>query len=171
MRQVNSSVGKGEMETTYFLTGKIFRRLKRLGYLMKCYHCGKSVNLGDKGVTYNTRRFREIFHEPCWEQFLERTKGSRQITRTLLLAPPAYQPSPVPHIILKKGIYSTNPGEVLCPRLQEGFECSKHHHGGHNEFKPKRPRLLVNHHVVQGLQLWECLGCESFLLRVEKPHI
>ena len=72
------------------------------------------------------------------------------------------------HIRLVKGIYVVNPHiAVLCPVLATTGSCKKKEDG--RKRSPRaRPKLLLKHHSVPGLELWMCLGCQKdFLLRVE----
>ena len=67
---------------------------------------------------------------------------------------------------LKEGVVKVNPHfRVLCPRLAEGKPCRK---GITLENKnPYRPKLLLKNHANSDLQLWNCEGCQNFLLRVK----
>ena len=65
-----------------------------------------------------------------------------------------YRPQKAESIRLVHGRYSANPGEVLCPYYRR--RC-KH-----------LPTLLLKHHSKPGLALWQCKGCTSFLIRIQK---
>ena len=75
-------------------------------------------------------------------------------------------PEKAEHIRLVKGIYKNNPHvRVLCPQLVVSGLCKKK--GGKGKGIPHaRPKLLLQHHYVPNLQLWQC-KCKDFLLRVE----
>jgi len=74
-------------------------------------------------------------------------------------------PEKTTHIRLVKGVYSDNPGEVLCPALIESF-CMKRGKGRRGG-KVTRPKFLIRNFNNSTLELWQCKGCSNFLLRVE----
>lgn len=148
------------------LTGPLYRYFKKNGYMFFCPRCTEPITLGDTIVPNRNRRNKRIFHKQCWERHCAEPSGDR---RRLLPIPLGYKSqSAAPHITLKRGVYSVNPGEVLCPKLAEGLECSKHTHESDSEFKLKRPKLLLQHYGVESLSLWACEGCEKFWLRVQR---
>jgi len=152
---------------TYLLTPSVYKRLKKLGFLLVCYGCGEALLMGQTVVSSRGGgiRVKKLYHKSCWEN-RESNAPTMARNRRLLAIPLGYQPkTATSHIVLKMGMYSPNPHRVLCPSLQNGGSCKKRDR--HHEFL--RPELLLKHHADPNLQLWECRGCSHFLIRVEKP--
>lgn len=146
---------------SYLITGKMHRFLKKRGYTFTCARCHERIGFGDFAVTNLSKRLKYIFHKNCWGDLSKEFSSKSSLRRISMV-----QPNPKAHIALKPGVYSVNPHpQVLCPQLQSGRSCRKL--DKHHEFL--RPQLFLAHHIVEGLSLWRCEGCPSFLLRVQKP--
>ena len=151
--------------TEYLLTGFVKKRLESLGFILRCYRCGEPITLGDRVVSSGNKRVKKLLHKSCWEN-----QSAKDVERPTL----TWNRQPIPiwgkpkqpayHIRLVKGVFSSNPGEVLCPTLSRYGKCNKHD----RNFKVHRPKLLVKHHSNPSLELWECKGCRDFLLRVDR---
>jgi len=62
-----------------------------------------------------------------------------------------------PSCRLIKGTYSANPGHAL--------RCHPH-------CRLDRPRLLIKHHAVEGLELWHCPGCcRQTLIKIDRRNV
>lgn len=159
-KTINSLNETAKSKPCLLLTGDLYRYFKKKGYTFVCPWCVEPITLGDMVVPC---RGRGIFHKPCWDGYCAQASGARR----QLPIPLGYKPkSPTPYIILRKGECVSNPHfMVLCPKLLAGHPCKKY--DKHHEFR--RPELLLKHHADPNLQLWKCVGCPGFLLRVQIP--
>lgn len=153
--------------TEYLLTPSVKKRLETLGFILRCYRCGDPLRLGDTVVSSGSKKVKKLLHKHCWvnqsaeEAVSPKLVSSRNRQSIPIWGKPKIKPQ---HIRLVKGVFSNNPGEVLCPTLIRNGSCRR----CDRDFKLKRPKLLLKHHSNPNLELWMCAGCEDFLLRVER---
>ena len=151
--------------TEYLLTGFVKKRLESLGFILSCYRCGEPFLLGDRVVSSGRKKVKKLLHKQCWEN--QSAKDVEQPTFTM-----NRQSLPIwnkrkqraYHIRLVKGVFSNNPGEVLCPGLIRNNSCRRYD----MDYNLKRPKLLLKHHSNPNLELWQCEGGKDFLIRVDR---
>ena len=153
--------------TEYVLTSLVKKRLETLGFILSCYRCGEPLLLGDRVISKygGGLKVKKLYHKHCWENQSAEEAVSPKLTRNRQPIPIWGKPKqPAYHIRLVKGVFSSNPGKVLCPTLSSYGKCNKHD----RDFKVYRPRLLLRNYSNPSLELWECKGCKDFLLRVDR---
>ena len=138
--------------------------MKSLGFIFSCGLRPEPITLGDRVVSRHTTKVKRLYHKHCWDNRSATDTKPLKLTRNREVFPtPRYsRGQPASHTRLVKGVYSTNPGELLCPTLIQWGKCFKYD----RNWRVKRSQLLLKHHADSSLELWECEDCKDFLIKV-----
>ena len=141
------------MVNPFVLTKKVLNTFRSRETHLVCYRCGRRFQEGDRIVSRTGGRslVNKRYHLECYEGLFLETPEAPALTKkkALQLVPGYYPRKRAPHVALKRGVFSKNPGEVLCPTLANGEFCRKHRKGG----EWFRPEFLIRHHSDPSLEL------------------